>query len=103
MFLAVDIGNTDTVIGVFEGDRLLRHWRVSTSGTRTPDEYGVLALNLISSAGINPAGIEGAAACSVVPAVNRTIGAALLNYLGVRPLFVGTDMDPGIAVLTDNP
>ena len=103
MILAVDIGNSDTVIGVFDGEALARHWRIATSRVRTSDEYGVLALALLSSAALSAEDVEGAVICSVVPDVNRTLGVAVLNYMGIKPRFVGDDIVPDIPVLTDNP
>lgn len=104
MLLAIDIGNTNIVVGVFRGEELVKHWRVSTLRQQTADEYGIILLNLFSSYGIKPAEVKGAIVSSVVPSLNKPFKDALLGYFGVTPLIVGEEgVDPLIKVLTDNP
>jgi len=67
LLLVVDIGNTNTVLGVFEGERLLCHWRINTLVERTVDEASVLLKELLLLEGINPNRIEGVSLSSVVP------------------------------------
>ncbi len=103
MLLAVDIGNSNIVIGVFKGGPLKRHWRVKTERERAADEYGTLLLNLLSSAGLSPEDIEGSIICSVVPSLSKTFTDSIVRYLGVEPRLVGEDISAGIKVVTDNP
>ena len=67
MLLTIDVGNTNTVLGVFEGSRLLVHWRLTTRREQTADEYGILVRNLFSGSDLAPEKIEAVALASVVP------------------------------------
>lgn len=104
MLLAIDIGNTNIVIGVFEGKTLKTHWRVATIAERTPDEYGIILLGLLASGGLKKSDISGAIICSVVPYINGAFREALTRYIGVSPLVIGENgVNAGMPVLTDNP
>ncbi|MBI5493352.1 MAG: type III pantothenate kinase [Deltaproteobacteria bacterium] len=103
MLLAVDIGNTNIVAGVFRDDGFERHWRVSTDKRRTADEYGIIFSGLFDAAGLKRTALKGAVVCSVVPQLNNVLKAALADYLGVTPLIIGSDVSAPIKVLTDNP
>lgn len=103
MFLAIDIGNTNIVIGVYRGDELVRHWRLSTSASRTADEYVLAIYGLLGASGINKVDVTGAIVCSVVPSADRPLASALEAYLGVKPLFVGVDIMVAMPVAVDNP
>ncbi len=67
MLLAIDVGNTNTVMGAFEGPRLEQHWRVETGHGRTADEWGILARGLLAASGLEAARVDAVAVCSVVP------------------------------------
>ena len=73
MLLVIDIGNTNTSLGVFEGDRLVAHWRLTTERARTGDEWGVLARNLFELSGLDVKSIDAIAIASVVPPLNFTL------------------------------
>ncbi|MBI5233892.1 MAG: type III pantothenate kinase [Deltaproteobacteria bacterium] len=103
MLIAVDIGNTNIVIGVFDEKGISSHWRLSTRKEATADEYAVMLLALFSTARIDVSGIDGSIISSVVPSVEETFGAALADYLGQRPLIVGPGVKTGMHILTDNP
>ncbi|MGA2811261.1 MAG: type III pantothenate kinase [Candidatus Acidiferrum sp.] len=103
MLLTIDVGNTNTVLGVFRGADLLAHWRLTTAREQTVDEYGVLTRNLLSLAGLDREGIGGVIISSVVPPVNWTLGEMARRYLGRRALFVEPGVKTGMAVLVDNP
>ncbi len=103
MLLALDVGNTNTVLGVFEGDKLVAHWRVSTHRTQTADEYGVLFLNLLALKGIDVKAVEHFAISSVVPPINETLRGVAERYFGCTPLFVEPGVRTGIPLLVDNP
>lgn len=101
MLLAVDIGNTNTSLGLFDGKELKRRWFLSSAGGRTPDELGVVIGGLFRSAGAE--NIDGAIICSVVPRLNSVWREALERYCRINPLVVGTDVGAGIEALVDNP
>jgi type III pantothenate kinase len=103
MLLAVDVGNTHTVMGVFNEDRLVAHWRVRTERERTSDELGVLFSNLFATSPVAMGSIEGAIIASVVPPLNNTVDELCRRYFGLRPLFVGPGIKTGMPILYDNP
>src|ERR1700724_3825096 len=93
MLLTIDVGNTNTVLGVFRGEELIANWRLTTARQQTVDEYGVLTRNLLTLAELDRAAIGGVIISSVVPPVNWTLGERARIYLGKT----------GMAVLVDNP
>jgi type III pantothenate kinase len=103
MLLTIDVGNTNTVLRVFRGEELVAHWRLTTARQQTVDEYGVLARNLFSLAGIDRGTVGGVIISSVVPPMNWTLGEMSRIYLGQRALFVEPGVKTGMAVLVDNP
>ena len=88
MLLVVDIGNTNVVLGIYDGPVLKAHWRLATDAKTTADEYGILFTNLLSSAGILPAQTSGAIMSSVVPTLTATFETLIEQYFGQRPLIV---------------
>ncbi|MFQ5586294.1 MAG: type III pantothenate kinase [Thermodesulfobacteriota bacterium] len=103
MLLVIDIGNTSTVIGVYEGDRLLHHWRIGTREAKTADEYGVILMDLLHFAGADAGGIDGAIISSVVPPLTDTFHEMAERYFRVTPLTVGPGIKTGMPIMTDNP
>ena len=103
MLLAVDVGNTHTVIGLYRGAELARHWRVVTREERTADEYGVLLRNLFGSADITSPGVAGIVVACVVPPMIQVMQEVSLKYFGPTPLIVGPGVKTGVAILCDNP
>ncbi|HUC29120.1 MAG TPA: type III pantothenate kinase, partial [Candidatus Acidoferrum sp.] len=119
MLFVLDVGNTNTVLGVFArvanvrpgeeaGDdhryeRLLANWRVATSRTSTVDEYGVLFRNLFSMAGLESKGIHGIVISSVVPPLDPVLRQVCERYFDLRPLFIEPGVKTGMPVLYDNP
>jgi type III pantothenate kinase len=103
MLLTIDIGNTNTVLGVFRGEELVANWRLTTARAQTVDEYGVLTRNLFSLAGLNQEMITGVMISSVVPPMNWTLAEMSRVYLGKKALFVEPGVKTGMAVLVDNP
>ena len=103
MLLTIDVGNTNTVLGVFRGEELIANWRLTTARAQTVDEYGVLTRNLFSYAGLNQEAITGVMISSVVPPVNWTLEEMSRIYLGKKALFVEPGVKTGMAVLVDNP
>lgn len=103
MLLVIDVGNTNTVLGLFDGQRLVAHWRLTTLHEQTVDEYGMLARNLFAIDHVDPAGIRGIIISSVVPPLDPTLEQVALRYFGIRPLFVRPDTTTGMLVRYDNP
>ena len=103
MLLTIDVGNTNTVLGVFRGEELIANWRLTTARQQTVDEYGVLTRNLFTLAGLDPDAITGVIISSVVPPVNWTLGEMSRVYFGKNALFVELGVKTGMAVLVDNP
>ena len=103
MLLVMDVGNTNTVLGVYETARLLAHWRLTTVRDRTVDEYGILARNLLSLASIEASAIDGLIIASVVPPLNGILEAMARTYFKVKPLFVEPGVKTGMPILYDNP
>src|ERR1700674_2161190 len=103
MLLTIDVGNTNTVLGVFRGEELIANWRLTTARAQAVDEYGVLTRNLFSYAGLNQEDISGVIISSVVPPVNWTLEEMSRIYLGKKALFVEPGVKTGMAVLVDNP
>lgn len=103
MLLTIDVGNTNTVLGVFRGEELIANWRLTTARQQTVDEYGVLTRNLFTLAGVDRDRINGVIISSVVPPINWTLAEMSRIYFGQRALFVELGVKTGMAVLVDNP
>lgn len=103
MLLAIDVGNTNTTLGVYEGAVLREHWRVETSHTRTYDEYGILLRQLFASAGLEPARVSAVVIASVVPPLAFTLEQMCVRYFDRKPMFVGPGMKTGMPILYENP
>jgi type III pantothenate kinase len=119
MLLVLDVGNTNTVLGVFarvakvhpggdqEGDvryeRLVANWRVATVQTSTVDEYGVLFRNLFSMASLEASGIHGIVISSVVPPLDPVLRQMCERYFNTKPLFIEPGVKTGMPVHYDNP
>src|SRR5271163_86365 len=103
MLLTIDVGNTNTVLGVFRGEELIANWRLTTARQQTIDEYGVLTRNLFTIAGLDRESISGVIISSVVPPVNWTLAEMSRIYFGKKALFVEMGVKTGMAVLVDNP
>jgi len=103
MLLVVDVGNTHTVLGVYEGEKLLHHWRVWTDQQKTSDEYGILIRNLYDGSHLSSREIDAIAVSSVVPPLTPTIVDLCVRYFGITPLVVGPGVKTGISIKMDNP
>src|SRR6266571_555862 len=99
MLLVIDIGNTNTSLGVFDGERLAAHWRLTTVRARTVDEWGVLARNLFALAELDFKVIDAIAVASVVPPLNFTLKRMAEVYFNLTPLFIDHTIDTGLAIL----
>jgi type III pantothenate kinase len=103
MLLVIDIGNTNTVLGIYEGEKLVHHWRLETSRNRTSDEYGVLIRQLFAMAPQEIHRIEGAIVACVVPPMLSTITAMVETFFGLQALVVGPGIKTGMPILYENP
>lgn len=103
MVLAVDIGNTNIVFGVFDGGRITCHWRIGTDKSKTSDEYGILFRELMKLRDIDPDSIRGAVISCVVPTIQSTVTNAIQTYFNVNPVVVGPGVKTGMPILYHNP
>jgi len=103
MLLTMDVGNTNTVLGVFRGTELLGHWRLTTSREQTIDEYGILARDLFTLASLDSSEIDGVIISSVVPPLNSTLAGMSERYFGLPALFVEPGIKTGMPIHYDNP
>ena len=103
MLLVLDIGNSNIVMGAYEGRRLLRHWRISTDRQRTGDEYGILINELFRYQGIRMTDIEAVIISSVVPPLVVPFRKMCERYFHLRPLIVGPGIRTGIRLNYENP
>jgi type III pantothenate kinase len=105
MLLAIDVGNSDTKLGLFEkgGGPLVRTWRIETARRRTSDEFGVLALALFRSSGMADAEVSAVAISSVVPQADESLSAAMRTYFRREPQFFAAATQTIIEVTTERP
>ena len=103
MLLTVDIGNTNIFLGIFEGDDLLKDWRIRTVEGKTSDEYGIIIKKLLSEDSIDFNALNKAIIASVVPSLEDTLKTTVTKYFKITPLVVGPGIKTGIPLLTDNP
>jgi type III pantothenate kinase len=103
MILALDVGNTNITIGLFEGVALIRNWRLRTVHDQTADEWGILLRNLFSLGDLRFHDVDGIIIASVVPPLDSTLGSMSRQYFDRQPMFVSSDTDTGLRILYDNP
>ena len=103
MLLVIDVGNTNTVLGLYDGDRIIHSWRLTTERQRTTDEYGILCRNLFELSGVKWDAITAIAIASVVPPLNYTLRRMASVYFHVEPLFIEPAKNSGMPVRYDPP
>ncbi|MFN0061666.1 MAG: type III pantothenate kinase [Myxococcaceae bacterium] len=103
MLLAIDVGNTNTVIGVFRGTKLLEHWRLETHARRTADEYGILLNELLQWNKLEAREVTDVIVSSVVPPMQLALEGMSTRFFRVNPVFVGPGVKTGMPILYDNP
>lgn len=103
MLLAIDVGNTETKLGCFDGSELTHTWRVTTELKRTPDEYGAFFMQLFVAGGVEPRAIDAVAIASVVPKLDAALDVTCRRIFGVVPAFLRAEAQRLIAVRTEYP
>src|SRR5690348_9047554 len=104
MLVTIDLGNSHTVIGIYSGERLVHHWRLSTNVERTTDEHGAILSTLLQAAGLDtPLRPEGVAIACVVPPLNQVIEQVAERYFHCTPVMVGPGIKTGMPILNENP
>ncbi|MEM7434901.1 MAG: type III pantothenate kinase [Myxococcota bacterium] len=103
MLLVVDVGNTNMVLGLYDGERLVHDFRIETAKGRTSDEYHVLLLNLLQLAGVGRADVRASILASVVPPLNDTVIDAVDRAFDHEIMIVGPGIKTGMPVLAENP
>ncbi len=103
MLLAVDCGNTHIVMGIYDGENLLRHWRLASDSKKTEDEYVILLNNLLKIEGLHITDINQIAIASVVPIVTRCWQYLARAYLGTEAFVIDSSVETGMPILMDNP
>jgi type III pantothenate kinase len=103
LLIVIDVGNTNTVVGLYRGDELLDHFRLSTEPERTDDEYGALMLPLLSRQGIDPADADAILISSVVPTLSDTLERLSRKFFACEPVFVAPGIRTGLVIRNENP
>lgn len=103
LVVLVDVGNTNTVFGIYQGDELIESFRLSTDKERTADEYGSLLLPLFARRGVDPTSADAVVISSVVPPLHHTLDHLARRYFGKKPLFIEPGVRTGMPIRYDNP
>ncbi len=103
MILVFDVGNTNMVVGVFEQEELLTHWRIRTDVQRTADEYGIILDALFRYHELNPRNIKAVMISSVVPSLNMELEWTSQRYFGCKPMVIEPGIKTGLSIKYDNP
>ena len=103
MIFVFDIGNTNIVLGVYDGDKLTQHWRIETNRFKTEDEYGMIIKSLFDHVGLKFSDIDGIIISSVVPPIMFSLERMCQKYFNIKPLVVGPGTKTGLNIKYDNP
>ena len=103
MLFVIDVGNTNSVLGLFREEKLVAHWRLTTDLSQTADEYGILIRTLFTLDGIDPQQITSLMIASVVPPLNPVLAEMAKKYFGRKALFLEPGTRTGMAIHYDNP
>lgn len=103
MLLAIDIGNTNLTLGLYDGETLKAHWRLATQHERMPDEFGLQFFGLLNHAGRHPTDLSGVCMASVVPPLTGRVVEACRNYLLQEPLVIDTGVKTGVRIRYEDP
>ena len=103
MIFVFDVGNTNTVLGVYKNDELTHHWRIETHRNRTEDEYGMVIKSLFDYDNLSFSEIDGIIISSVVPPIMDALERMCIKYFDIKPLVVGPGVKTGLDIKYDNP
>ena len=103
MFLVLDVGNTNIVLGIYKNEKLMVNWRLATDDKRTADEYGIQVMDLFTNSDFHIKDIEGVIISSVVPNIMYSLEHMILKYFKLKPIIVGPGVKTGINIKYDNP
>ncbi|HET7521958.1 MAG TPA: type III pantothenate kinase [Bacillales bacterium] len=103
MIFVFDVGNTNTMLGVYEGDRLIHHWRINTSWSKTEDEYAMIVKSLFAHVHLTFSDISGIAISSVVPSIMFSLERMCEKYFHTTPMIIGPGVKTGLDIKSDNP
>ena len=103
MLLVIDVGNTNYVLGVYRGDKLIKCWRMATAGVRTADETGIFIQSLFDASDVKASSIDAVIISSVVPDIMYSLTQGIRKYFHIEPMIVSVGMKTGISIKRDNP
>ncbi|PTM54798.1 type III pantothenate kinase [Desmospora activa] len=103
MLLVMDVGNTHIVLGLYQGEKMIDHWRIHTNRHFTEDEYGMTLKNLFQHVGVKLEEVNGVAICSVVPPLTRVLKMLVQKYFRITPLIVGPGVKTGLNIKYESP
>ncbi len=103
MLLVIDVGNTNTVLGLYDGDKLIHNWRIRTVTDHTADEYGILILNLYKTTHVSSKFVNDIIISCVVPPMLNIFEPLCEKYFNIKPLIVGPGIKTGMPIFYDNP
>ncbi len=103
MLLAIDVGNTNIVMGLYQQQKLLMHWRINSDREQTEDQYGVLVRNLFYHSYLDSEAIDDIIISSVVPPITQILTRMSKKFMNIEPVVVGPGIKTGMNVLYDNP
>lgn len=103
LLFVIDVGNTNIVLGVYQGHQLIHHWRLHTNRNATEDEYAMLIKNLLRDAGLQPEQLNGVVLSSVVPSINNVLDEMCHKYFRFPPLIIGPGIRTGLNIKIENP
>jgi type III pantothenate kinase len=103
MLLVIDVGNTNFVLGVYNGDKLIKCWRMATGSKRTADETGIFIHSLFDASEVQASSIDAVIISTVVPDIMYSLTHGIRKYFGIEPMIVGAGMKTGIVIKRDNP
>ncbi len=103
MIVVIDVGNSNIVLGVYDGKKLLAHWRLDTNKDKTADEFGMFFISMFNSEKLDMSMVEAVVVASVVPTIMYSLEHAIRKYFKVEPMTVGPGVKTGINIKYENP
>jgi type III pantothenate kinase len=103
MIFVFDVGNTNIVLGVYDGNELKFHWRIETNRQKTEDEYGMIIKQLFANEGLTTKDITGIIISSVVPPIMYSLEQMCKKYFSITPMVIGPGIKTGLNIKYDNP